>query len=315
MKKLICFVFICLAFPSVAAAQKNPAVVSNALASGGQAAKMLKPLSNAAVESLAARGKSHLVIQRALGVAEQRHSPLVSVLQRGEINRALLKRAWRSARAAKYRWEEGNMLGLNAWLMVLAHRVREGVKLSQRLLTVLEEELSLAQTQAEQAFRQQYQYSVSSEDFEKNPAFRSLLGEAVAQRLNDNFLPLLSSADRVRLLKVLMQGVFAGPVDLRELHTAALYQQVRAGLAARGSIMRRVERYGEIKEALRFNARRAAEEAALNGVASPSGVKRLFIQELKTFIPRFSSDPDARSEWEALIAFYEKPFAPGSPVD
>ncbi len=300
------FILICvsLMLPTALAAQKIPAGAVTALSNKTASSNVLKPLSSASIEALVARGKSKQVIQRALGVAAQRNLPEISVLQDGQVHRALLEQIWKQASVLKYRWEEGNMLGMNSWLIVLAHRIREGVKLNQVNLEMLDRELLLAQEDAEREFKKRYQYSSFEKDFSRNPSFLSILGEAVAYRLDSNFLPNISSSDRVRLLKVLMHGVFSGELDWQELHTAVLYREIREGLRVCGRKMKRVELYGQMKEALRQSAREAAREAAENNIVSMVKLRELFIDNLESFSSHFSENEQVWKEWNRLLLFF-----------
>lgn len=305
MKKIfICFLFLTLC-SSAGFSQKNPVRVWRGVSSAASA-KPLKPLSNATIEALVARGQSRLVLQRALGVSAQRKDPIAFILEDGQLNRVLLKQAWRKSAVAKYRWDEGNMLGLNSWLIVLAHRIREGVKLSKTTLDVLEKELMFAQQDADAEYKKRYQYSSYPDgNYQKSPAFLSLLGESVAYRLDSFFLPMLSSGDRVRLLKVLMHGVFSGPVDWQELHIAVLYREVREALNTCGKQIDCVEYYGPMKKAMQDSAIRAAQEAAENAITSTVKLRELFIEELQGCAPKFAANKQAAEEWNLLIHFFQ----------
>ena len=300
-KTLILFLLCC--FPAAAFAQPLPTKAAKALAGGG---KVLKPLSTAQVAALVARGKEGLVLRRALGVSVQRNYPAASILKDGEVNRVLLRQSWRRAAVNKYRWEEGNMLGLNSWLMVLAHRIRESIKLSKPLVKLLEQELKNAQQEAETEFLKRYKYSQTTENFQNNPAFLALLGESVAQRLESYILPHFSSADRVRFLQLLMSGLFSGPVNWQELHTAFLYREIREALAACGQDIVQVEYYGKIKKSMRECAKQAAYEAEKQHITSAVKLRDLFIEDMQDFTEHFSANPSVEKDWNRLIDFFQQ---------
>lgn len=311
MKKIISvlllFVFCCASVW----AQKPPfnaLGASRGAVKSARAARQLERLSNARIEALVRRGKERLVIQRALSAAARENSPLVSILKAGELNRPLLTAAWKDASRTMNRWKDGNIVGLNAWMLVLGHRIKEGMKLSLRLLDALEKELLMAQEQAEAAYKLQYGHkfgaAVRAEQFDQLPEFRALLGESVAQRLSDNFLPLLSSADRVRFLKVLMQGVFSSPVNPRELNLAVLNREVQDGLHFMGPRMKRIDQYGDMKNWMREAARAAADEAAANGIESLVVLRGLFVENLESYAARFAKDSASAQDWQELIEFY-----------
>lgn len=308
MKKIISvlllFVFCCASVW----AQKPPfnaLGASRGAVKSARAARQLERLSNARIEALVRRGKERLVIQRALSAAARENSPLVSILKAGELNRPL---AWKDASRTMNRWKDGNIVGLNAWMLVLGHRIKEGMKLSLRLLDALEKELLMAQEQAEAAYKLQYGHkfgaAVRAEQFDQLPEFRALLGESVAQRLSDNFLPLLSSADRVRFLKVLMQGVFSSPVNPRELNLAVLNREVQEGLHFMGPRMKRIDQYGDMKNWMREAARSVADEAAANGIESLVVLRGLFVENLESYAARFAKDSASAQDWQELIEFY-----------
>ncbi len=304
MKRTILLLLsLCILFPAALCAHPRQQLGRAALAA--VSGKRIKPLSNEAIERLVRSGRSRLVIQRALGVAAQRQGPELAVLRDGQIHRALLEKTWKEMSKRKYRLEEGNMLGLNSWLIVVAHRIREGIKLSQPTLKLLERELAQAQKDAEMEFKKRYQYTRFPSNYETNPAFLSLLGEAVAQRLESEFLPFLSSADRVRLLQVLMNGIFSKPVDWGELHTAMLYKDIREALKACGPHMKRVDLYGEMKKTMRDCAQQAAQEAANNSIVSVVKLRELFIDEMQTYASIFRADPAVLEEWQQFIQFFQ----------
>ena len=298
MKKLILLFTVCCVFSLSANAQLGRQVLK-----GGLSGKLFRPLSNASIETLVRRGHSGLVLRRALGVTVQRNYPAAAILKDGELNRVLLRQAWKKAAVAKYRWEEGNTLGMNTWLMVLAHRIRERIKVKPSIFKTLEKELSLAQEEAEKEFIKRYQYSHFAADFQNNPAFLDLLGEAVAQRLETNVLPLLSTADRVRFLQMLMRGVFAGPVDWQEVHIAFLDQEIREALAGCGKKIQQVQWYGEMKKTMRDCARQTAHQAAKFSITSVVKLWEMFIADLQDASPHFAFDEEVAREWQMLITF------------
>ena len=304
MKKIIILFIVAVLLPQGVCAQKQWEQVFRA-ATCSAGAKMFRPLSNASIERLVARGHSGLVLRRALGVTVQRNYPAASILKDGELNRVLLRQAWKEMAVNKYRWEEGNTLGLNTWLIVLAHRIREGIKVNPDILKIMEQELNLAQQDAEREFIKRYQYVRSAPDYQDNPAFLDLLGESVAQRLETRVLPRLSTADRVRFLQVLMRGVFASPVNWQEVHIAFLGQEIREALSACGKNMQQVEWYGEMKKAMRECSRHTAYEAAKFNITSVNKLREMFIEDLREASPRFTADPTVYKEWNMLIKFLE----------
>lgn len=311
MKKIISISLFFVFCSASVWAQKPPfhlLATSRGAVQSALAARQLERLSNVRIEALVRRGKERLVIQRALSAAARENSPLVSILKGGQLNRPLLTAAWKDASGTMNRWKDGNIVGLNAWVLVLGHRIKEGMKLSVRTIDALEKELLVAQEQAEAAYKLQYEHkfggTVRVEQFDQLPEFRALLGESVAQRLSDNFLPLLSSADRVRFLKVLMQGVFSSPVNPRELNLAVLNGEVQEGLHFMGPRMKRIDQYGDMKNWMREAARAAADEAAANGIESPSVLRRLFIENLDSYSARFAKESASAQDWQTLIKFY-----------
>ncbi len=304
MKKIIILFIVAVLLPQGVCAQKQWEQVFRA-ATCSAGAKMFRPLSNASIERLVARGHSGLVLRRALGVTVQRNYPAASILKDGELNRVLLRQAWKEMAVNKYRWEEGNTLGLNTWLIVLAHRIREGIKVNPDILKIMEQELNLAQQDAEREFIKRYQYVRFAPDYQDNPAFLDLLGESVAQRLETRVLPRLSTADRVRFLQVLMRGVFASPVNWQEVHIAFLGQEIREALSACGKNMQQVEWYGEMKKAMRECSRHTAYEAAKFNITSVNKLREMFIEDLREASPRFTADPNVYKEWNMLIKFLE----------
>lgn len=307
MKQILFFLLIGLVTPNMLFAQRVPAQALRTAIKGRNVVltKDLKPLSNTSIEALVSRGKSKLVLQRALGVAWQRQDPVSSVLKDGEIHRALLRHWWRQASIYKYRWEEKNTLGLNSWLIVLGHRIREGMKFNSSNLQILEEQLLLAQADAEREFKQRYQYIPLPRNYENTPDYLSLLSESVAHRLDTYFLPLLATADRVRLLQVLMHGMFSGPVDWTELHTAVLFREIRECLHARARKMKQVELYGKMKDLLRQTARKTAQEAAHNSISSMLKLREMYIEDLQEATSIFADDKKGKKDWEMLIDFFQ----------
>ena len=229
----------------------------------------------------------------------------ILLLKDGEIHRALLRHWWRQASIYKYRWEEKNTLGLNSWLIVLGHRIREGMKFNSSNLQILEEQLLLAQADAEREFKQRYQYIPLPRNYENTPDYLSLLSESVAHRLDTYFLPLLATADRVRLLQVLMHGMFSGPVDWTELHTAVLFREIRECLHARARKMKQVELYGKMKDLLRQTARKTAQEAAHNSISSMLKLREMYIEDLQEATSIFADDKKGKKDWEMLIDFFQ----------
>ena len=298
MKKLILLFTVCCVFSLSANAQLGRQVLK-----AGVGGKFLRPIPNSSISELVRRGHSGLVLRRALGVTVQRNYPAEAILKDGELNRVLLRQAWKKAAVAKYRWEEGNTLGMNTWLMVLSHRIRERIKVKPAIFKTLEKELALAQEEAEKEFIKRYQYSHFAADFQNNPAFLDLLGEAVAQRLETNVLPLLSTADRVRFLQMLMRGVFAGQVDWQEVHIAFLDQEIRETLAACGKKIQQVQWYGEMKKIMRDCARQTAHRAAKFNITSVVTLREMFIDDLKTMSPHFAFNEEVSKEWQMLISY------------
>ena len=300
MKKLILFLLLGSVFSQAALAQSIGGAI---LKRGG---KMLRPLSNEAIQSLVRRGHGGLVLRRALGVNVQHNYPAAAILKDGELNRVLLRQAWRQSAVTKYRWEERNILGLNTWLMVLSHRIREKIKVNPAVLNVLEQELLLAQRDAEQEFIKRFKYSHFAPDFQQNPAFLDLLGESVAQRLETHVLPLFSSLDRVRFLQVLMRGVFAGPVDWQEVHISFLNREIRETLNQCAPQMTQVQWYGKMKNTMRECARQTAHEAAKFNITSVVKLREMFIEDLQEISSRFDFDENVAREWQMLISYLKE---------
>ena len=207
--------------------------LERAAAKGAPRAKLVAPLDNGRIEALAKRGKEKMIIQRALAVAVQNHSPVAYVLGPGGVNKPLLNSLWKQTQATMQKWDAQNTLGLNAWLMVLFSKLQNNLALNRTNAQILESELALAQQQAESAFRSQNPQLFLSNPRQKleiYASYKAILAEAVAQRLTDHFLPLLNSVDRMRFLKILMQGRFEGPVLPKEINMAVLEKDVSVGL-------------------------------------------------------------------------------------
>ena len=73
--------------------------LERAAAKGAPRAKLVAPLDNGRIEALAKRGKEKMIIQRALAVAVQNHSPLAYVLGPGGVNKPLLNSLWKQTQA------------------------------------------------------------------------------------------------------------------------------------------------------------------------------------------------------------------------
>ncbi len=274
-----------------------------------RAARQAEPLDNARIETLVRRGREKMVIQRALAVAERNGSPLTRIVHGRQIDGALLNRAWRDASRVMRRWDGQSTLGMNAWLMVLASKIGKTLAVDRNILAALERELETAQAQAEEAFRSMYApmwRHMGVNHFDDMPEYRALLSEAVAQRLSDHFLPLLSSVDRMRFLKLLMQGIFEHPVRPVELNRAVLDKDVKAGLKFMGPRLKRVTCYGKIKEELNECAARAAEEAASNNITSVSMLRQLMRDNMEHLGKYRVLDADMKEDWEQLIRFYKE---------
>lgn len=282
--------------------------LEHAAAQAAPRAKLFAPLDNGRIEALAKRGKEKMIIQRALAVAVQNHSPLAYVLGPGGVNKPLLNSLWKQTQATMQKWDAQSTLGLNAWLMVLFSKLQNSLALNRTNAQILESELALAQQQAESTFRSQ-----NPQLFLRNPrqkleiysSYKAILAEAVAQRLTDNFLPLLNSVDRMRFLKILMQGRFEGPVLPKEINMAVLEKDVNVGLKFIGPVMKDVTSYGEIKKNLFECASRAAEQAAANDIYSLLGLRGLMVDHMKKFTQFFQSESPAQQDWLKLIEFYK----------
>ena len=282
--------------------------LERAAAKGAPRAKLVAPLDNSRIEALAKRGKEKMIIQRALAVAVQNHSPVAYVLGPGGVNKPLLNSLWKQTQATMQKWDAQNTLGLNAWLMVLFSKLQNNLALNRTNAQILESELALAQQQAESAFRSQNPQLFLSNPRQKleiYASYKAILAEAVAQRLTDNFLPLLNSVDRMRFLKILMQGRFEGPVLPKEINMAVLEKDVSVGLKFIGPVMKDVTSYGEIKKNLFECASRAAEQAAANDIYSLLEMRALMVEHMKKFTPFFKSESPAQQDWLELIEFYK----------
>lgn len=282
--------------------------LERAAAKGAPRAKLVAPLDNSRIEALAKRGKEKMIIQRALAVAVQNHSPVAYVLGPGGVNKPLLNSLWKQTQATMQKWDAQNTLGLNAWLMVLFSKLQNNLALNRTNAQILESELALAQQQAESAFRSQNPQLFLSNPRQKleiYASYKAILAEAVAQRLTDNFLPLLNSVDRMRFLKILMQGRFEGPVLPKEINMAVLEKDVSVGLKFIGPVMKDVVSYGEIKKNLFECASRAAEQAAANDIYSLLEMRALMVEHMKKFTPFFKSESPAQQDWLELIEFYK----------
>ncbi len=270
-------------------------------------AKILAPLDNGRIEALARRGKEKMIIQRALAVAAQNNSPLVQVIGPEGVNKPLLNALWKQTSATMQKWDAQNTLGLNAWLMVLFSKLQNNLSLNRNMAHVLESELALAQQQAEGAFRSQMPQLVDNpgQNIEIYASYKALLAEAVAQRLTDNFLPLLNSVDQMRFLKILMQSRFETPVLPKELNQAVLEKDVKVGLQYLGPIMKDITAYGKIKNNLTECASRAAEEAAGNNINGLLNLRSLMVAQMEKFTKFFPAQSQAQQDWKHLIEFYK----------
>lgn len=273
-------------------------------------AARVQPLSNARIEALVRRGKEKLVIKRALAVAAERNYPIFYILHNGEVNDALLAKAWKGSRRTMARWDAQNTLGLNAWLMVFANKVQHALcKTDPKILKLLRTELKTAQTQAEEMFRSQHAYLLRTpltvQQMEPMPEYRALLAESVAQRLTDKILPKLNSQDRVKFLKILMQGVFDSSVKPVDLNMAILEKDVHAGLRFLGPRITQVQGYGVIKSHLNACARRAAEIAANNNIRTLEEIRALMLKEMECFDTHWVPGLALQTDWQKLIHFYK----------
>lgn len=289
-----------------AVSQPLPALVNKAVRQAQQK-KVLAPLDNARIEALVRRGKAKQVIKRALAVAAEQNSPLAKAVGPGGVNKPLLKSLWKQARAQMNRQDTQNILGMNAWLMVLASKLQNNLVLNRGQLQVLEKELELAQKQAEETFRLKTPELLSQpwQKIEVYASYRALLAEAVAQRLTDHFLPLLNSVERVRFLKILMQGRFEQTPLPFEINSAVLEKDVKIGLKYLGPIMQDVTAYGNIKKNLQECALRAAEQSAEDNIYSVLELRNLMIFQMEKFSRFFPQGSPAQQDWETLIKFYK----------
>ena len=284
-------------------------VQSSVQKSGGKAAR-LEPLSNARIEALARRGKEKMIIKRALAVAAERNYAISYILRDGEVNDALLAKAWNSSSRIMDRWETQNTLGLNAWLMVFVSKVQKALsKTDPKILKLMRTELKTAQAQAEEMFRTKHIYLTTTpltvHQMEALPEYRAMLAESVAQRLTDKVLPRFNSTARVTILKILMQGVFDGSVKPLELNMAILEKDVHAGLRFLGPRMTQVQGYGLIKSHLNTCARRAAEIAANNNIRTLEEIRQLMIKEMDCFDAHWVPGVALQEDWQKLISFYK----------
>ena len=170
-------------------------------------------------------------------------------------------------------------------------------------------ELKTAQAQAEEMFRSQHAYLLTTpltvRQMEEMPEYRAMLAEAVAQRLTDKVLPHFNSSARVTILKILMQGVFDGSIKPVELNMAILEKDVHAGLRFLGPRMTQVQGYGVIKERLNDCALRAAETAANNNIRTLAEIRRLMLNEMEYLNKHWASDLALQEDWQMLIHFYK----------
>lgn len=314
MKKLFVVCLILAVSSSAVWAQGRVAPALKQLAKSsvqknGRRAARLEPLSNARIEALARRGKEKMIIKRALAVAAERNYPISYILRDGEVNDALLAKAWTSSSRIMDRWETQNTLGLNAWLMVFVSKVQKALcKTDPKILKLMRAELKTAQAQAEEMFRSKHVYLMTTpltvRQMEEMPEYRALLAEAVAQRLTDKVLPKFNSTARVTILKILMQGVFDGSIKPVELNMAILEKDVHAGLRFLGPRMKKVEGYGVIKERLNMCAQRAAEIAANNNIRTLAEIRSLMLKEMEYFDKHWAPGLAVQEDWQKLIHFY-----------
>ena len=244
-----------------------------------------------------------------LKVSAERNYPISYILRDGEVNDALLAKAWTSSSRIMARWETQNTLGLNAWLMVFVSKVQKALcKTDPKILKLMRTELKTAQAQAEEMFRSKHVYLMTTpltvRQMEEMPEYRALLAEAVAQRLTDKVLPKFNSMARVTILKILMQGVFDGSIKPVELNMAILEKDVHAGLRFIGPRMKKVEGYGVIKERLNMCAQRAAEIAANNNIRTLAEIRSLMLKEMEYFDKHWAPGLAVQEDWQKLIHFY-----------
>lgn len=291
-----------------AAARKSAQNALEQAARTAPRAKLLAPLDNGRIEALARRGKEKMIIQRALAVAAQNNSPLVRVIGPDGVNKPLLNALWKETNSTMQKWDAQSTVGLNAWLMVLFSKLQNHLSLSRTNVQVLASELALAQEQAENTFRAQNPEIVinrTGQPLEVYASYREMLAEAVAQRLTDHFLPLLNSVDRMRFLKILMQGRFEEAVRPVELNLAVLEKDVKVGLQYLGPIMKDITAYGKIKNNLTECASRAAEEAAGNNINGLLNLRSLMVAQMEKFTKFFPAQSQAQQDWKHLIEFYK----------
>ncbi len=281
-----------------------PVLASKTAAAAPRAAAVLD---NARIEALVKRGKEKMIIKRALTVAAQHNSPLVQVVGAGGVNKPLLNQLWKQTKGMMSRQDTQNMLGMNAWLMVLFSKLQNNLALNHTKLQILEKELVAAQEQAEQTFRNKNPGLLTQpwQKIESFPSYRTLLAEAVAQRLSDNFLPRLNSVDRVRFLQIIMQSRFEQTPVPFEVNAAVLEKDVKVGLKYLGPIMQDVTAYGTIKKNLKECALRAAEQSTDDHIYSVLELRRLMVHQMESFIRFFPAESAAQDDWKLLIDFYK----------
>ena len=314
-KKLFILFLAGLLVPTAAFAQKNPLKsVKGVRKILARTPRVAVPAEEKALQHLVEATPERQILARFASVLPSRGA-LAPLLKDGKIHTEVSNALTREVSKALFKMQDQNTNKLSPCMLVLSQRIRSGMKLSYTYLLALEYELRVAQNQAEQEFRNRYQYSAGTKIMDDNPNFRALLGEATAQRLNDHFLPLLPSADRVRFLKILMQGVFAPTVNMHEFYSALLYREVRIGLRDMGPVIGtdEVEYYGTIKDTLLFCARVSSEEAAYNSLQSPRQVRELFVGKLEEMSSRFADKPAVRAVWDKFVAYYKHRFDPHTP--
>lgn len=314
-KKLFILFLAGLLIPTAAFAQKNPLKPVKGLKSVlARSSRVVIPAEEKALQKLVEATPERQILARFASVLPSRGA-LAPLLKDGKIHTDVSNALTREVSKALFKMQDQNTNKLSPCMVVLSQRIRTGMKLSYTYLLALEYELRVAQTQAEQEYRNRTQYPAGVKILDDDPNFRALLGEATAQRLNDHFLPLLPSADRVRFLKILMQGVFAPTINMHEFYSALLYREVRTGLHDMGRSIGtdEVEYYGTIKETLLFCARVSAEEAAYNSLQSPRQVRELFVDKLEEMSPRFANNPTILAVWNKFVEYYKHRFDPHTP--
>lgn len=314
-KKIFILFLAGLLVPTAVFAQKNPLKsVKGVRRTLTSASRVVIPVEEKALQHLVEATPERQILARFASVLPSRGA-LAPLLKDGKLHSEISTTLSHEISNSLFKMQDQNTNKLSPCMVVLSQRIRTGMKLSYTYLLALEYELRLAQKQAEQEFRKRYQYSAGTQILDDNPNFRALLGEATAQRLNDHFLPLLPSADRVRFLKILMQGIFAPTVNTHEFYTALLYREVRTGLRDMGGTFstEEVQYYGTIKEMLLFCARVSAEEAAYNSLQSPRQVRELFVYKIEEMSSRFADTPAALAMWNRLVEYYKHHFDPHNP--